>query len=334
MVYRFPFQLKTVNVKNRIRKKIFGLSIPQEYLCLANEKLDQSLSAVLTFNSRSASINITDTHIFLGYKPLVFAIPFRSDMNDAVALNEAREIEIEFRGTGLDKSNVVARLTLEKMTERSYNGTIVLFFQGVRGEHHFLAKVHQLANQVRNGFSRQREGNVGLHGNLYDQVRIAYSIPRKISVITLSDGEGMNMFPTDLHGIASGKIYLSSLRIGGKANEQVEQIGVLALSDVDSSDYRNVYDLGKNHMQNLRDVASFRCHSRRSAEFNLPLPASVLSYLELRRLDSFDVGIHRIHSYEIVRTEKIHDGGALTHIHQYYAQWRIDRHHNTQFLLR
>jgi hypothetical protein len=77
-------------------------------------------------------------------------------------------------------------------------------------------------------------------------------------------------------------------------------------------------------MQELKSFSAFRLCGRKSKLLHLPLPASVLQYMELELFTSFDAGIHRIHLYRILHTEKVKDGLTLAHIHQYYAQWRID----------
>lgn len=322
-----------MNIKNRIKHELFGLSIPQEYVCLANDKLDEPLSLIWTTNGRSGGADITNNHVFLGYKPLIIALSFPSNSSNAEELNITTDIKIDFR-SATDRDGVVARLNLNKIQQWKFSETAVFFFQGVAGEHHFISWFHQCTNRFKNIFSKRKDGNVELNGNLYDQVRIAYSVPRKICIITLSDGETMNMFPTDLHGFASEKIYLSSLRIGGKASQQVEKMRVLALSEIASSDYRHAYELGKNHMRDFNSIGSFSCLSKRSLKFDLPLPSSTLRYRELSLNRSFDIGVHRIHVYEIVHEDQINDGPVLTHIHQYYAQWRIDHRQSTEFLFR
>ncbi|MEX2231750.1 MAG: hypothetical protein WD824_06305, partial [Cyclobacteriaceae bacterium] len=166
--------------------------------------------------------------------------------------------------------------------------------------------------------------NVRLPGNLYDQVRIAYAVPRKIALITVCDGNKMNMFPTDLHGPFGKKFYISSLRKGGKANLQVEQTRKLILSFMPVNEYRAVYALGKNHMKDMKDFDEFSILNEPSAILKLPIPSAALHYKELELIDSFDAGIHRIHFYKNVHNEKITNGLTLAHIHQYYAQWRID----------
>ena len=145
----------------------------------------------------------------------------------------------------------------------------------------------------------------------------------------------MNMFPTDLHGPAGEKIYVGSLRQGGLANQQVEKYRRLVISEVEPSFYKQAYAFGKNHMKGLQKENEFPLHSMRSKTLQFPLPLGVISYCELKKIDSFDDGIHRIHVYEVIHRQMVqNEKPFLTHIHQYYAQWRVDHGLPTPMLLR
>jgi hypothetical protein len=150
----------------------------------------------------------------------------------------------------------------------------------------------------------------------------------------VSDGAKINMFPTDLHGPVGASHYVGSLRIAGRANQQVEQHQRIVLSDMRAEEHQNVYILGKNHMAELRDENAFRKESTRSAEFGFPLPAGVVGYRELRKIDHVDAGIHRVHYYKQVNHVVMPIASTLAHIHQYYAQWRINHGLETTLLLR
>ena len=173
-----------------------------------------------------------------------------------------------------------------------------------------------------------------LPGNLYDQVRIAYCIPRLISLITVYDGNRMNLFPTDLHGTIDNDLYLGSLRIGGEACEQVNRLKRIVISEIDKRHFREAYGLGKRHMQPMNDKSSFHLEEAVSANFGFPLPVEVGTYRELEYLDHFDISIHRIFIYRVVNTAEIKKIEPLAHIHRYYAQWRENRKLETHYLFR
>jgi hypothetical protein len=319
-------------LRNQIRKFLTGLTIPQEYVCLNSAELQHPLSVFL---SDSKKLDITSAHLLLGYKPLILALPFKvSDQSYQVVKNQ-NQITIDFENSKPILPTSLALLKLKKIGEKILDSDALLFYEGMHGEHLFLSSIHQKINQQREKWRKSNPNNIGLPGNLVDQVRIAYSVPRSISIITVSDGKKINMFPTDLHGPVAEKFYAGSLRVGGLANDQVEKFKRIVISEVEPSFYKQAYSLGKNHMKELRTESEFPIGSMRSNHFNFPLPASVVSHRELKRIDSLDVGIHRVHLYEIIYRQILQENkSSLTHIHQYYAQWRLDQRIYTPMLLR
>lgn len=305
------------------------------------EDFPQPLSVFLVFPGKNISFDVTSQHLFLGYKPLVLALISKDEAADQYF--RANEITLDFYQSGSHPDfihnrnpdhNRVARLRLKRIMPGISVDKNVSFYVGERGSHSFLKGFHQWVNHQRQKLRKDISGNVALEGNLYDQVRISYSIPRMISLITLGEGDQMNMFPTDLHGAASNATYISSLRIGGKANDQVENFKTVAISNINVQAFEFVYSMGKNHMRDLQPRETFSLSDVGSHLHGLPLPKPVLSYRELALRNSFDVGIHRIHLYNILHRENVSAGYTLSHIHQYYAQWRSDHGIRTHILMR
>lgn len=330
---------------NRLKKILTGLTVPQEYCCLELENLQDRLNVFLTLKNHHSHTDVSLSHLFLGYKPLLIGIPIKVgnaeyhilDDENEVCLNLVKgnfEESYSWDGFPADKQGV-ATLILRKIHKKISGDDVVMFYEGVFGEHIFLNAFHQFVNRQKEKWQRRPAGNVGLPGNLLDQVRIAYATPRIISVVTISDGTLVNMFPTDLHGPLGTNFYISSLRIGGLANEQVECYKKLVVSEVETATYMQTYALGKNHMMPLRNEDQFFLFPERSDFFKIPLPEGVIKYRELKLVESFDHGIHRIHLYEVVNHKRIHeDRLTLAHIHQYYAQWRLDHHQQTTLFFR
>lgn len=331
-----------MQIKEQLRKVLTGLTFYQEYLCLSQKELQGALRVFLTTPDSLRVHDVTNAHLLLGYKPLVIALVLHEHKAnlaqwDKICLHMNQtdfETNMIWHGSGADKGSV-ARLELSKKFEKEFIGMTLYFYEGAYGVHTFLNPFYRWINTLREKVRIRPDSNVSLLGNLYEQVRIAYAIPRSISVITVSDGILVNMFPTDLHGAASEKFYIGSLRIGGKANQQVEKYRRITVSSVDSSRYRETYALGRNHMRELRDRQEFACQQKVSEVFRHLLPPGVLSYHELMWKDSMDIGIHRIHIYEIVSFHEVSPSGAsLVHVHQYYAQWRMNHGLKTEYLLR
>lgn len=311
----------------QLKRWLLGSNLPNEYLCLKADSLPDALRAIVVLGD--ARIDVTDEHFLLGYKPLLIGISaFRGDEVPA----KSRAATLEFiAGSG----HPVASLDLVQVRDVRLGGDTLLIFEGRHGQHEFLSRVRQAMNRWYESTRTKPAGNIGLEGNLYDQVRIGYAYPRVVAVVSLGEDNQVNLFPTDLHGSFGARHYASSLRIGGLACGQVEQLRRLVISTVDASSFRSTYRLGKNHMHELTDIGRFEVAPFRSATFDLPLPRDVLGYRELERIDGFDAGIHRIHLYRTVhRVVHPQETAALSHVHRYYAQWRADHGLSTPWLVR
>jgi len=201
--------------------------------------------------------------------------------------------------------------------------------------HVYLVERKRIVKDITREHIFKKKENVFLNNNLYKQVQIAYSVPRIISLITVSTGGLYNLFPTDLHGPLDEHYYISSLRHGGEACKQVETARRVVMSRIHSDAYKTVYGLGKNHMQKLKTKENFSFSESLSKTFNFPLPTSSLSYRELELVESFERGIHKLLLYKIISSQLVNKAPfTLAHIHNSYATWR---HHNNlpgNYLLR
>jgi hypothetical protein len=320
-------------IKPLLRKFLTGYTLTQEYLCLPFQKTSNPFKIILALEENEW--DVTDTHVFLGYKPVVFGIPV-TDPNRIKMLHQRQDCSLYYRHVqNIDNEKNVAVFALRKFATETFSDTTIFFYEAGQVSHSLQNWWHRQINRLIEKLTSRNANNIQLSDNLYDQVRVAYAVPRVISIITMRDGSKMNMFPTDLHGKISGTIYVSSLRMGGKATEQVEALRNICISDVAAETFADTYRLGRNHMAELRPETEFTVARIRSKNFQTPLPTGIISYRELELLHSFNRGIHRIHFYRIVSEEALDPNiPRLAHIHKLYAQWRINLNIPTTLLFR
>ena len=322
-----------MRVIKKLLEKLNGLHFSQEYLCLSKESFVQPLHVYLFENARITK-DISQSHLFVGYSPLIFA--FSSSFGE-----NPKEVHLLFTTRPflpneiVGKKDAIARLSLQRIHVLTGSADAIEFYEGIKGTHHFVSPFHQSIIQLTNKLYNKTAGNVFLKGNLYTQVQIAYSQPRKICLITVGANNLYNLFPTDLHGQINEQEYIISLRHEGKACQQVENAGKIALSDMPADEYKRVYSLGKNHTKPLRHASELDFGSAHSHNFSLPLPKNVLSYKELMLEKSFIHGIHKILLFKIVHEDKFSATPAtLSHVHNCYATWRHNQGLSSNFLLR
>ncbi|MEO6539626.1 MAG: hypothetical protein ABIN74_01500 [Ferruginibacter sp.] len=318
-----------MKLAKKILNKLNGLHYSQEYLCFAKGSFEQPMYVYLV-NQKHILKDITKQHLFIGYCPLVFAFP-DPDLPGSLQLIFSQQLLLP--NEIFSAKDAIASLELQVIRDQSMNN--VLFYGGTRGSHHFLSRFHQLINSIYNERFNKKPGNVFLHDNLYKQVQIAYAVPRNISLVTVGNNGLYNLFPTDLHGQIDETHYIISLRIGGKACEQVTMAGKLVISQVHSDAYKMVYGLGKNHMQDLKATNNFPFSQALSEQFKLPIPQHTVSSKELILLDLFTHGIHTIMRFKITSGRELSPKmDALAHIHNSYATWRYKNGLPGNYLLR
>ncbi len=315
----------------KILNKFNGLHYPQEYLCFARESFHQPLHVYLV-NKTHIIKDITNQHWFVGYCPLVFAF---SGADWPASLQLIFSHRLLLPNEIFSKEDALASLDLKQVKEQVAENNSFSYYEGVNGSHHFLSAFHQFINRVNNELYNKKPGNVFLHNNLYKQVQIAYAVPRIISLISICNNDLFNVFPTDLHGQPDEQHYIISLRIGGKAVEQTEKAGKLLISQVHCEAYKMVYDMGKNHMQELKPIENFPFSFTLSENLKWPLPEWAISCKELVLLDSFTHGIHQIMLFKISFHQQLQTQTAtLSHIHNSYASWRYKNGLPGNYLLR
>ncbi len=319
-----------MNLVKKILNKLNGLYYTHEYLCFAKGSLTQPLHVYLV-REKHVVKDITNHHLFTGYSPLIFAFP---DLELPGSLHLIFSQAVFHPNEIFTKKDALASLYLEEIQQRADSDCKVVYYEGVGGVHHFLNGFHQFINNLNNEWFNKRPGNVFLHNNLYKQVQIAYAIPRNISLITIAQNDLFNLFPTDLHGQIDKDHYVISLRVGGKAGEQVESAGRVLISRVHCDLYKEVYALGKNHMHELKRATNFPFSGSSSSTFGWPLPQQAIVYTELSLVDSFVQGIHKIFLFRIVFQQTLQaETDTLAHIHNSYATWRHNNGLQGNYLL-
>lgn len=329
-------------IRDFVKRILLGSAIPQEYVCLAREDIQDPLRVTLSTNK--GFFDVSASHLFLGYKPLVIGITVPQNSIDSDVLYDAAEVCLSFHTADftIDKrwrdfpttNDSVARLILKKKDVRVFNDTIFFLYEGVYGKHQLINEVYQFVAREKEKRRKDKATNINLLNNLGDQVQIAYAIPRIISIITLTTGTHMNMFPTDLHGEINSDHYVGSLRHGGKASRQVEDLKQIVISEVDVTWHREAYGLGKNHMQDVKPYMAFSYHAYHSKMLDIPVPTAVTRYREMHMIEFIDLGIHRIYFYRIVGKEILKTSCTLAHVHRFYSQWCLNNNVLTNVHLR
>lgn len=295
-----------MGLRDTIHRLKWGTPFRHEYLCVAAEQ-HRPLLMVRDQHGR----DLTNQHLFLGYRPLVFGF-----------WDEGLAEELKLEWFPSDESLPIAGLTLRKAMEVPAGDGVLSLYEGTDVFQRFLPVHRQWQHRLRHRLAT-RNDEARLGPKAHDMARVAYALPRIISVASVVKDGQANLFPTDLNGPLGEGHYAVSLRKAGMAHRQVLQTGHLLLAQVDAWQAKDVYALGRNHMAPWRDINAIP-EAKGEIEGG-PVPEGVLRYRMLERTGGEDFGIHHIHIFRVVKEEVIADGDTLAHIHRDYATWRWRR---------
>lgn len=314
-----------MNMIKRILNKLNGMHYSREYVCLAPEQHTQALHMLLVEN-RVVIKDITTVYSMTGICPVIIALPSLTgiDFNKKEIIHVFYTTSSVKKGEIISTKNVIAKLRLKKIKTLTTEQTMTYFFEGKKGSHKFVPSFYQFFDRLNNNLYNNKKGNIFLKGNRYTQIQVVYSVPQLISLITVCKNDLYNVFPTDQHGEICDKYYVIALRHAGKACRQVLDSKNILLSNIDVHQHKEVYTLGKNHMQPLNERNKFNFSETQTNLLHMPIPKNTTEYRELTLVESFIHGIHRILIFEILSHQKITDNSAtLSCIHNAYATWRF-----------
>ncbi|CAN5909392.1 hypothetical protein BH11BAC7_BH11BAC7_05680 [soil metagenome] len=299
-------------MKSILKKLLLGITHPQEYICAAAGTISAGLDCYALVNDKR--INVTDSLLFLGYRPLVMAW--------VTTEFEGRELVLQF--VRKDNKALVATLKLKPAEKFPLEEKTIFLFKGIGSSQKLESRFHQFMFRWYERFRPKQNGNIDLDPELYNQVKIAYSIPREIKVVTLEKENKWNVFPTDLHGKAGSASYIISLRHDKQPCRQLMETGKLALWSVNADRAQEVYAMGKNHSRDFSAAENFSFTGNESPQFHFPEPVGAINCEELElRSTIADIGIHRIFLLKSVSRNPSSDPQRLMHIHRAYYQWHI-----------
>jgi len=317
-------------MKNFIKKTLLGITLPQEYLCIPYESLISPLNVYIKNEKEKNLENISGSNILIGYKPLLLGC-FNVKYLDKI---KPGYIKLFF---GRNENEIIAELVLTLVELKQLGTQSFYIFKGVKGKHKFINPFHRFANNFHYRISAEKKINLYLGGNLYQQVKIAYSVPRKIYLASVGYGGLFNIFPTDLSGVIAENNFVMSLRNNGKANKQIENSGKCLAAEMHTDSFMEVYMSGRNHIKDISpaDSLGIKLNKVRSEKLNLPVPENATCYYELERIDHTGIEVHNLHFFNILNKVIVRENSpALAHIYREYVEWRLKNNLETKLFLR
>jgi hypothetical protein len=240
--------------------------------------------------------------LFLGYKPLVMGIWDSPEKIQPIA--DAKTVRLVYRNKVTGVKVATLELTVDQLVAIENQQLILL--KGISGVHQLETFGERMGFRINEWLSKKSPGNISLTPGEYDQLKIAYSVPREIRMLTVCCQKGCNTFPIDLFGPAGENHLVLSLRHVKESCRQLEQAENMATRIVPARYAPFAYLLGKNHSQKWHKAV-------------VP-PEIALEEFELVRSIG-DFGVHRLFLLRRKSAAVADSPERLMHAHISYVNW-------------
>ena len=317
-----------MNAKEFIKYLLFGTVFPEEYLCLPSNEIGSDLTLELQLKNGTV-LDITMQHLFIGYKPVILGV-----LLDPEALDTEGIVLIRLFHALKKRKISIGELRLKAFQQVPFQNQVCYLLEGVSGKHQLMSRFHQFTGKLLHNYKANKSDAIYFTWSTFQQVKMAYALPRAISLISLGEENRFNMFPTDLHGLLTSNTYVISLRMQGKAFAQVDRIKKIVLCSIAAEHYKVVYGLGKRHMKDLTDVSELPISGLYSVKYHLPLAVGTLEYRELELERIIEHGVHQLLFFKVNSHVELIDVPHLRHIHVSYAHYRRRNKMQTNYLIR
>lgn len=293
-----------LNTVKRILRKLFPSAFPvTEYVAAAAGGLPCMLKCQAVVEGKR--IELQQEPLFLGYKPLVMGLYELPERIPDAAVSGS--ITLEYLNTASGKKVATLELRVDKIIP--VESRLLILAIGVSANHSLESLWNRFAFRLNEALTKKPANNVDLTPAEYDQLKIAYSIPRPIRMLHVSKEEKGNAFPIDLFGWLGMAHFVLSLRHEKKSAQQVTEAGAIETVPAYATQAAATYRAGRFH----------------SAEMVHPLPPKAPYFnvdLHLQKVIG-DYGVHRIFLLGTGPRPthvRLHPEW-LVHVHRSYANW-------------
>ena len=152
---------------------------------------------------------------------------------------------------------------------------------------------------------------------------VSFIRPHPISLVSIEDEVGGNIFPMNLMGELGNNRFAFGLRDQRMASHLVERTCRIALSSVSLERADVVYKLAVNHSRQSIEWDQLPFVTRPSSAFHIPVPAFALRVREMEIESIRKIGSHTFFVARIIREEIVAEDEELHTVHGFYQAWRL-----------
>lgn len=291
-----------MSMKKRMRqmvKKIVlgGDSLPQRFFL---EQAAPQHEVTVWLHGAGEPIDVTRRHSQACALPFLICIGF--DRGHAPSEAQRAHLALRFCETG-GAQHLLGEIRLHWVQTLETNDAEFLLFRSKRGVNHCLPKPRFWAQTLRHFYIETRGGRrIRMSAAERRAMAIMFICPRPVSLVSVADETGANLFPLNVMGDVGEKYFAFCLKAGKLPAQFVEKTGRIVLNSVPMADAPIAYRLGPNHNVPTIDWNKLPFPSRVSQTFKMPVPSFAFRVREMQVEQIHRLGFHTFFSLALSQT--------------------------------
>jgi len=224
------------------------------------------------------------------------------------------------------QQRVLGEIGLTWKTTVCVAGAEMLLFEARGSANYCLPKRYLYSHNLMQAYSHWRSNDTfEIKMSLLEKraAIVTFIRPHLVSLVSLADEAGGNIFPMNLMGELGSGRFGFGLRDSRLASHLVEGAGRIAVSSVPLTQAPVAYRLAANHRKASIDWDQLPFATRMSSTFKIPVPDFALRVRELEVEKIHKIGSHTLFVARVVGDESFGPGPALHVIHGFYQARRL-----------
>jgi flavin reductase (DIM6/NTAB) family NADH-FMN oxidoreductase RutF len=308
--------------RRAIQRIVFGDTfLPQEFF-LGLE--DPQTEITVWLHGLGLPLDVTRRHSMACAAPFTICIAF--DEGQKPSAKDLRRLTLKFCERG-GQRRVLGKIDLKLTTVILDAGLALVLFEARRSTNYCLPRMRLCAHYLFHAYSQLRKADTSDIKMSFLERRaamVAFIRPHPVSLVSLADEAGGNIFPMNLMGDLGNGYFAFALKDSRKAAHLVERTGRIALSSVPLSQASLAYQLAVNHTKERIEWDQLPFATKVSATFHIPVPVFTQRVREMEVTKVRSIGSHIFFLARIVHDETFSESLGLSVIHGFYQAWRLN----------
>jgi hypothetical protein len=301
-----------------VKRALFGGDPLPNRFFIAQTEPQQEVTVWL--HGAGEPIDVTRRHCEACGSPFILCIGF--ERGRAPTETQRSHLTLRFCERG-GRQRVLGEIVLQWTRTLESGDSEVLLFRPKSAVNYCLSKSKLRVYALWHAYKSWRNGAVKVSHIERDAMAVMFICPRPVSLISVTDDAGGNIYPLNVMGDLSESFFALCLKAGRLPAQCVEKTRRLVLSSVPMSAAPIAYRLGPNHNRPTIDWNTLSFPTRPSLSFEIPVPVFACRVREMEIVQIHKLGFHTFFLARVISDEQLARVPELCVAHGFYQDWRV-----------